>query len=119
MEFDISTIPSIVFDWEITLKHTNQSSELATQLCQMLSNGLNDFRNDIFSAYEAKNIALLKDHAHKLNGGLCYVTAPKLHYLSTHLETACRQSKQTLIDEIIAQMPMAFDELESELRSVA
>ena len=119
MEFDLNDIPPQIFDWEVTLKHTNQSKELAMQLCQMLSNGLNDFRTDILGAYEVKNIELLKDHAHKLNGGLCYVTAPKLHYLSTHLETACRQDKPQLIDQIIAQLPTAFDELESKLRKIS
>jgi HPt (histidine-containing phosphotransfer) domain-containing protein len=119
MDFDINNPPDAVFDWDVTLKHTNDNKELAIQLCHMLLTSLNDFQEDLISAYQAKDLSKLKSSAHKLNGGLCYVTAPKLHHLSTLLESACRDDNQEVVDQIITKLPETFDELATELRKIA
>lgn len=119
MDFDINSPQEAVFDWDITLKHTNNNKELAIQLCHMLLTSLKEFQDDLLSAHEAKDLSKLKSSAHKLNGGLCYVTAPKLHHLSKQLEAACREKKQEVVDQIISKLPQTFDELASVLHKIS
>jgi two-component system, NarL family, sensor histidine kinase BarA len=114
--FDWKKIPQPDFDWAASIELAHGQADIAKQLCTMLLDGLDQFSADIQSAHEQNNQEKLREHVHKLHGGLCYLGAPKLRYLARHLETACKQNNTTQINEITPPFLKAMIALKHKLQ---
>lgn len=102
MSIDLSELPNTEFDWPQTLKIHHGNEELATQLCTMLLEQLDEFEQSFTTAFESQNWEMLKKQAHKLRGGLCYLSTPRLSFILKHLEE--RSGEQTLNQALITQL---------------
>lgn len=98
-------IPSTEFNWQESVKLACDNEQIAKEMLDMLVVKLDQFHADISNAYSNKDFQTLQQQVHKLHGGLCYISTPKLRYLSYHLETACKTDNQAQIDEIMQQYP--------------
>ena len=86
MPFDLHNLPHTEFDWPETLKIHQGNEALATQLSAMLLNQLPEFEKNFALASKNQNWQELGKQVHKLRGGLCYLSAPKLDFLLKNLE---------------------------------
>lgn len=102
MSIDLSELPNTEFDWPQTLKIHHGNEALATQLCTMLLEQLDEFEQSFTSAFENQDLETLKKQAHKLRGGLCYLSTPRLSFLLKHLEE--RAGEQPPNQTLIAQL---------------
>lgn len=86
MPFDLTHLPNTEFDWPQTLKIHQGNEALSTQLSGMLLDQLPEFEQAFTDAYVQQNWQELGKQVHKLRGGLCYLSAPKLNFLLKNLE---------------------------------
>lgn len=92
MAIDLSQLPNTEFDWPQTLKIHQGNEELASQLSKMLLEQLAEFQVSFAQAYQNQDWQSLGKHTHKLRGGLCYLSAPKLEFLLKNLEEQIRNN---------------------------
>jgi len=110
-----SDIPTIIFDRQATLKLAQYKPEIVTQLLTLLLKSLDTVSEHAHQAYAQKDIESLRIQVHKLHGGLCYISAPQLLYLTQKLEKACIAHHQELIAQLFDPFCEAIDTLQATL----
>ena len=88
--FDYRRIPETHYDLQASLKLMGNKEPVARELAIMLKDQLLQFKTQLQAAFERSNAQEIQTVAHKLHGGICYVITPRLKYLITQLETACK-----------------------------
>lgn len=112
--FDYTRIPETHFDWQASLQLMNGKEAVSRELAIMLRDSLPDFATKLKAAIEKNNTSAIQITAHKLHGGLCYVAAPRLKYLISHLEVACKQHPEKIHD-IAHHVGPSIDALQATL----
>lgn len=116
--YHIDNIPSQRFDWEKSVELACESEDVAKEMAKMLQAKLKQFHQDVLETYQTNDIQALGRHVHKIHGGLCYLSAPQLHYLSYHLEAACQNNDSKIISEIMQIYPSCILDLHEDLSSL-
>ena len=112
--FNCTEIPKKHYDYRASMRLMHNNANVVQELTMMLKNALPKFRAEFQKAINEYNIEDIRMTAHKLQGGVCYVSVPKLAYLMYHLETACKEYPKE-IDHIIPYIIPSIDALEAEL----
>ncbi|MCD8524847.1 MAG: hypothetical protein LRY67_03640 [Gammaproteobacteria bacterium] len=112
--FNCTEIPKIHYDYRASMRLMHNNANVVQELTMMLKTALPKFKAEFQKAIHEYNIDDIRMTAHKLHGGVCYVSVPKLAYLVYHLETACKKYPEE-IDHIIAYLIPSIEALEAEL----
>ncbi len=94
--FNRAHIPEIHYDWRASLQLMGNKESVTQELAVMLQKSLPEFKAQLQAAFEKNDRSAIQTTAHKLHGGLCYVSAPRLKYLINSLETACKQRPEDI-----------------------
>ena len=94
----------ISFDWQESLKLSNNKEDLAKDLLGMLKKELPQFQIALKKAFQTNNTEELRHHTHKLNGACCYCGVPRLRQLANQLETQIKTHKQDQIADLVNQI---------------
>ena len=100
MSIDLTQLPNTEFDWPQTLKIHRGNEMLASQLSHMLQEQLPEFQDSFSLAYNNQDWVALAQQVHKLRGGLCYLSAPRLNQLLKHLETDILANQTDNIEDL-------------------
>lgn len=114
MMFDSTHIPETHFDWKDSLKLMGNKESITRELAKMLRDTLPEFKLQLQTAFEQNDKQAIQSVAHKLHGGLCYVSTPRLKYLISNLEIACKQHPDE-IDDIAKFIAPSIDLLHKTL----
>ena len=117
--FNANNIPTTVFDLDQTRASAQHQAAMVKRLIDLLLTALETSAAALQSAYANHSIDDMRMQAHKLNGGLCYVSAPQLHYLTRALEQACIDQSDTDIDLIYPHFCDAVKVLQAQLTDLA
>jgi HPt (histidine-containing phosphotransfer) domain-containing protein len=114
--FDPRDIPGTIYDHPTTIRLTGGQVAVANQICGMMIGSLKTIFDDILNSVEKEDMNSLRMSAHKLQGGLSYLGAPQLLYLTQHLESAARTDNIVLARDIF---PLFCDAVSSLQKSLA
>ena len=92
------------FDWQESLKLSNNKENLAKDLLEMLKQDLPQFQASLKEALQTNNIESLKHHSQKLNGGCCYCGVPRLRQLAEQLEAQIKTHKKEQLAGLVNQI---------------
>lgn len=110
-EFNNADVPSTDYDYTKTVELAGGDEKVAKQLTGMLADSLDEALSNIAQLQKESNFDAIQKEAHKLHGGLCYLSAPKLLYLVQHLEYACKINNTDLASRIIPLFTSAAEKL--------
>ena len=94
--FNRAHIPETHYDCQASLQLMGNKASVARELAVMLKEQLPQFNTELRAAFEKNDTQEIQMVAHKLHGGICYVITPRLKYLITQLETACKQHPEDI-----------------------
>ncbi len=94
--FNRAHIPETHYDLQASLRLMSNKEPVARELAMMLKEQLLEFNTQLQIAFEKNNPEEIQAVAHKLHGGICYVITPRLKYLISQLETACKQRPEDI-----------------------
>ena len=94
--FNREHIPETHYDWRSSLQLMGNKESVAQELAIILREMLPKFKAQLQFAFTKNDPQEIQTVAHKLHGGLCYVITPRLKYLITQLETACKQCPENI-----------------------
>ena len=94
--FNRAHIPETHYDWEASLRLMGNKEAVTEELALLLRDMLPEFGSQLQTAFEKNDLFNIQIVAHKLHGGLCYVVTPRLKYLISQLETACKQRPEEI-----------------------
>ena len=94
--FNRAHIPETHYDLQASLQLMGNKEPVARELAMMLKDQLPEFNTQLLAAFEKNDAQEIQTVAHKLHGGICYVITPKLKYLISQLETACKQRPEDI-----------------------
>lgn len=94
--FNRAHIPETHYDLRASLQLMGNKETVARELAIMLKEMLPAFKDQLSLAFKKNDPEEIRTIAHKLHGGICYVITPRLKYLITHLETACKQRPEEI-----------------------
>lgn len=104
--------PTISFDWQATVAQLSNSEAAAKDIVGLFINTLTDFQSKINLAYQTEHEADLKFHVHKLHGGCCYVSVPRLKFITNELDQLLNSQPNS------PQVHLLIDDLNNEITEV-
>ena len=100
-----------VYSLDDARRLTNGNTELAIELVSMLRSELPRHRLAISTAYRNNDLALLKEHAHKLNGASRCCGTPLLRQAADALERAIDNEPHEPLGALVNDLLNAIDQL--------
>lgn len=101
----------VSFDWEESLRLSNNKEDLAKELLGMLEKELPEFQANLKQAIGAKDNEQLRHNAHKLHGACCYTGVPRLKQLAEQLGSQIRSHKQDQLSTLVNQIDKEINEV--------
>ncbi len=101
----------VSFDWEESLRLSNNKEDLAKELLGMLEKELPEFQTNLKQAISAKDNEQLRHNAHKLHGACCYTGVPRLKQLAKQLESQIRSHKQDQLNALVNQIDKEINDV--------
>lgn len=112
--FNRTHIPEIHYDLAASLQLLGNNESVARELAMVLKDQLIEFNTKLQAAFSENDVQAIQTIAHKLHGGLCYVISPRLKYLISQLEAACKQRPED-IPLIFPYIGSSIDDLHATL----
>jgi len=112
--FNRAHIPETHYDFQASLQLMGNKESVVRELAVMLKSQLSPLNTQLQTAFEKNDTQALQAAAHKLHGGIAYVISPRLKYLISQLETACKQHSDN-IPLIFPYIGSSIDDLHAAL----
>ncbi|GHC20789.1 ATP-binding protein [Aidingimonas halophila] len=100
-----------IVDHELGMRLAGGDKRLADRLFEQLIEEIDDSEPALENAWQADDKERLLDIIHRLNGACRYCGVPRLALLAETLETRLRVNSATDIDDLLAALRQAMDEL--------
>lgn len=118
--FNRAHIPETHYDFNASLQLMGNKESIVRELALMLKDQLPTLNLQLQTAFKNNDTQAIQYAAHKIHGGIAYVISPRLKYLISQLETACKQYPDNIrlifpyigssIDDLLAALTDTFDE---------
>lgn len=94
--FNRAHIPETHYDFNASLQLMGNKESVVRELALMLKDQLSPLNLQLQTAFEKNDTQAIQYAAHKIHGGIAYVISPRLKYLISQLETACKQHPENI-----------------------
>lgn len=108
---------SETFSWNDSLRLSNNKTDLAEKLLQMLEDELPSFQKELHQTLQNNDIKKLTDAIHKLHGSCCYTGVPKLRELTSDFESRLKANKLDQLESRVSQIIFEIDQVLKQLKS--
>lgn len=98
-----------LIDWSQCVALASGDEEFAQLLLDKFLEDFPSFHSNISLSLQKKNFSQLTFHVHKLHGGCCYCSLPKMCKITSELENLLRANIYTRTELLVAELLSAMD----------
>ncbi|MBO1516742.1 ATP-binding protein [Psychrobacter halodurans] len=109
---------SEILDWQDALTRSANKPDLAAKLIIMMLDTINDEKQALTQAWEARDRSMLAQIAHRILGGSRYTGVPQLRQASQDLEDKCLLNIQHTTPAQFAMLQPYYEELLTALNNL-
>ncbi|MFZ3076023.1 MAG: ATP-binding protein [Psychrobacter glacincola] len=107
-----------ILDWQDALTRSANKPDLAAKLIIMMLDTINDEKQALMQAWEARNRSMLAQLAHRILGGSRYTGVPQLRQASQDLEDKCLLNIQHTTPAQFAMLEPYYEALLAALNNL-